>query len=238
MHALSVLTGREPTALTWQLSEPQALPALPGIVAVGNPADLLRRRPDIVASERALAAATARIGVATADLFPRVTFTGSVGYGAGTIGGLGDPGSGSRLIAPGISWAAFDLGRVRARIAGARARNAAALAGYEQTVLRALQETEDALVTHARFRDQLQHAADAAAASETAFRLARIRFEGGMVDFLQVLDAERTQLDAQSRLAQSRTAAATSVIAVYKALGGGWQGEEAGGAELIGSAAR
>jgi outer membrane protein, multidrug efflux system len=224
IHRLSVLTGREPTALTSPLSRPQALPPLPQVIAVGNPADLLRRRPDIQASERALAADTARIGVAVADLFPHVTFTGSVGYAAPQAHDLGDGGTGTRLIAPGISWAAFDLGRVRARIAGARARADGSLASYEQTVLRALEETEDALVTHARSRERLEHVAESAAASQKAAQLARARFDGGMTDFLEVLDSERTQLQAEDALAQSRTDAATSLIAVYKALGGGWQG--------------
>jgi len=223
IHRLSVLTGREPTALTRTLSTAQELPPLPQVIAVGNPADLLRRRPDIRASERELAASTARIGVAVADLFPKVTFTGSVGYAAASAGDLGNSGTGTRLIAPGISWAAFDIGRVRSRIAGARARNDAQLAAYEQTVLRALEETEDALVTHARSRERLEHTADSARASNTAARLARARFDGGMVDFLEVLDSERTQLEAEDRLAQSRTETATSLIAVYKALGGGWQ---------------
>jgi outer membrane protein, multidrug efflux system len=223
IHRLGVLTGREPTALIESLSAPQELPELPQIVAVGNPADLLRRRRDIRAAERELAASTARIGVAVADLFPRVTFVGSLGYAAERAGNLGDSGTGTRLIAPGISWAAFDLGRVRARIAGARARSEASVAFYEQTVLRALEETEDALVTHARARERLDHVADSARASRTAAQLARVRFDGGMVDFLQVLDAERTLLAAEDSLAQSRTDAATSLIAVYKALGGGWE---------------
>jgi multidrug efflux system outer membrane protein len=223
IHRLSVLTGREPTALTTPLSSPQDLPPLPQVIAVGNPADLLRRRPDIQASERLLAADTARIGVAVADLFPHVTFIGSVGYAAADSSALGDGGTGTRLIAPGISWAAFDIGRVRARIAGARARADASLAGYEQTVLGALQETEDALVTHARSRERLEHVADSARASNVAARLARARFDGGMTDFLEVLDSERTQLEAEDALAQSRTDTATSLIAVYKALGGGWQ---------------
>jgi multidrug efflux system outer membrane protein len=223
IHRLGVLTGREPSALIQTLSAPQELPELPQIVAVGNPADLLRRRRDIRAAERELAASTARIGVAVADLFPRVTFVGSLGYSASSAENLGDSGTGTRLIAPGISWAAFDLGRVRARIAGARARSEASVAFYEQTVLRALEETEDALVTHARARERLDHVADSARASRTAAQLARVRFDGGMVDFLQVLDAERTLLASEDSLAQSRTEAATSLIAVYKALGGGWE---------------
>jgi multidrug efflux system outer membrane protein len=223
IHRLSVLTGREPTALTSALTTARELPPLPNVIAVGNPADLLRRRPDIRVSERALAADTARIGIAVADLFPHVTFTGSVGYAAVNSGNLGDTGTGTRLIAPGISWAAFDIGRVRAQIAGARAHADGSLARYEQTVLRALEETEDALVTHARSRERLEHVAASAAASGTAARLARTRYDGGISDFLTVLDTERTQLEAEDTLAQSRTDTATSLVAVYKALGGGWQ---------------
>lgn len=224
IHRLSVLTGREPSAWSVALTPVQELPALPPIVAVGNPADLLRRRPDIRVTERNLAAATARIGVAVADLFPKVTFIGSIGYAADRSDGLGDSGTNTHLIAPFISWAAFDLGRVRAQIAGARARNEASLALYEQTVLRALEETEDALVTHARTRERLEHIAESERASRTAAQLARARYDGGMVDFLEVLDAERTLLAAEDSLAQTRTATATSLIAVYKALGGGWEG--------------
>jgi multidrug efflux system outer membrane protein len=224
IHRLSVLTGREPNALTDVLAPTKELPPLPAFAAVGDPASLLRRRPDIRVAEHDLAGATARIGVAIGDLFPKVSFTGTVGYVAGNASGLGDSGTDSYVIAPGISWAALDVGRVRARIAGARARNEAALARYDHTVLGALEETEDALVTHARARDRLAHVKQAAESSDTAARLARMRFQSGLVDFLQVLDAERTQLEAEDRLAQSRTDAATSLIAVYKALGGGWDG--------------
>jgi len=238
IHSLSVLTGREPTALTATLTPPEELPPIPELVAVGNPADLLRRRPDIRASERTLAADTARIGVAVADLFPQVTFTGNIAFQATTLSGLGDANSGSHIFTPGITWAAFDLGRVRARIAGARARTEGSLAFYEQTVLRALQETEDALVTHARSRERLMHMVDSARASETAARLARVRFNGGMVDFLEVLDAERTQLEAEDSLAQSRTDTATSLIAVYKALGGGWQDAPLPGGSPVAASSR
>jgi multidrug efflux system outer membrane protein len=223
IHRLGVLTGREPGALRESLADAKDLPVVPRIAAVGDPAGLLRRRPDIRVAERQLAADTARIGVAVADLFPRVSFTGSVGFVAGSADGLGDGGSDAYFLAPGISWAAFDLGRVQARIAASRARADGALLQYEQTVLRALEETENALVTHARARQRLEHAQDAAEASGTAAGLARLRFEGGTSDFLQVLDAERTQLEAEDRLAQARTEAATSLIAVYKSLGGGWE---------------
>jgi multidrug efflux system outer membrane protein len=223
IHRLSVLTGREPNGLQELLAPARDLPPLPQITAVGDPAGLLRRRPDIRVAERQLAASTALVGVAMGDLFPKVTFTGSFSYSATQPGYFGQSGSRGYVVGPGISWAAFDLGRVRAEIAGSRARSDVALAAYEQTVLRALEETENTLVTHARTRDSLKDASDAAEASRTAARIARTRYEGGMVDFLEVLDAERTQLAAEDRLAQSRTDAATSLIAVYKALGGGWQ---------------
>ncbi|HEX8757676.1 MAG TPA: efflux transporter outer membrane subunit [Steroidobacteraceae bacterium] len=223
IHRLGVLTGRDPDALTGILSAPHDLPPLPPIIPVGTPEELLRRRADIRAAERNLAGSTALVGVAISNLFPKVTFTGSFGYAALEPGGLGSSGSRSYSIGPGITWAAFDLGRVRAQIAGARAGAVIALDQYHQTVLNALEETEDALVTHARQRDQLRNAEDAARASATAARLAQIRYKGGMVDFLSVLDAERTELQTEDALAQSRTAAATSLIAVYKALGGGWE---------------
>jgi multidrug efflux system outer membrane protein len=223
IHRLSVLTGREPNALNAQLGPPRELPDLPQIAAVGDPAGLLRRRPDVRVAERQLAASTALVGVAIGDLFPKVTFTGSASYSAPQVSQLGETASRGYLIGPRISWAAFDLGRVYAEVAGSRARADVALAGYEQTVLRALEETEDALVTHARTRESLLQAADAAVASRTAAQIARTRYEGGLADFLDVLDAERTQLVAEDRLAQSRTDAATSLIAVYKALGGGWE---------------
>jgi len=162
-------------------------------------------------------------------MFPRVTFTGGVGYAAPTFGGLGDSGNDIYRIAPGISWAILDLGHVRAQIAAARARGEGALASYEQTVLRALQETEDALVTHARSRERLVRLVEAADASSTAAQIARLRYENGVVDFLQVLDAERSQLEAEDNLAQGRADTATSLVTVYKALGGGWAAPPAGG---------
>ncbi len=224
IHRLGVLTGREPNALQALLSTPRDLPPLPRSIAVGDPQALLRRRPDIRIAERQLAASNARIGVAVGDLFPKVTFVGSFGFDTAALSGLGSSGSRAYTIGPSISWAAFNLGRVRAQIAAQRAQTYTALAQYEQTVLRALEETENALVTHARTRDELMHAADAARASTTAARLARTRYEEGAADFLEVLDAERTQLEAEDHLAQSRTDALTSLVAVYTALGGSWEG--------------
>jgi outer membrane protein, multidrug efflux system len=223
IHRLSVLVGKEPGALRAELTPPQNLPPLPGIVPVGDPAGLLRRRPDIRVAERELAGATARVGVAVADLFPRVTFTGNAGYVATKSGDLGDSGSDTYTLAPGISWAIFDLGHVQARIGAAKWRKEGAVLQYEQTVLKALEETENSLVTHARARERLVHDEEAVRASNTAAGLARTRYENGASDFLAVLDAERIQLQSEDQLARSRTEAATSLIAVYKSLGGGWE---------------
>src|SRR5262249_48921178 len=140
-HRLGVLIGKQPTALVTTLSVPLPLPGLPTLIALGTPEDLLRRRPDIRVAERTLAAATARVGVATADLFPRVTVIGGIGVEAGSIPGFGKGNIETFTLGPRIFWAAFDLGRVRARISAADARTEAALAQYEQRVLVALEET-------------------------------------------------------------------------------------------------
>jgi len=225
IYRLSVLTGRVPNALTGELQTPQPLSTLPALNTIGDPATLLRRRPDIRVAERSLAASTARIGVAMGDLFPKVTFTGAIGYDASTFGGLGKSGSDTYSIGPAISWAAFDLGRVSARIKIARAQTDADLAAYESSVLGALEETEGALVTYGRAQIRRDLLTEAATASERASDLARQRFQGGLTDFVNVLEAERDALAVQDSLAQSHTQTATSLVAVYKALGGGWSDE-------------
>ena len=221
-HRLAVLNGREPGTLLGELAPAAPLPALPEGIAVGTPAELLRRRPDIAGAERRLAAATARIGVATADLFPRVTFNGTFGSAATDLGDLFTRGSETYGFGPRVSWAFLDLGRVRDRIDASDAGAGAQLAAYEGVVLRALEETENALVGYARARDEGRHLAESSAASTRAAELARLRFEGGAADFLHVLDAQRSQLLAEDQLAQSRTRTATALVAVYKAVSGGW----------------
>jgi multidrug efflux system outer membrane protein len=223
IHRLSVLTGQLPGALTGKLSQPAPMPKIPKTIQIGQPAELLRRRPDIRTAERALAAATARIGVATADLFPRVTFVGTIALEASTLSGIGAASSDTYSAGPRISWAALDLGRVYARIKAADARAEASLAQYEQTVLNALEETENALVNYNRERSRRELLSSAAKASEKAHELAHLRFAEGVSDFLTVLDAELRLLQDQDRLAQSQTATATSLAALYKALGGGWE---------------
>jgi multidrug efflux system outer membrane protein len=222
MHRIAVLTGRTPEALVAQLEAPQSLPVLQDPVAAGVPADLLRRRPDIAAAEHRLEAATARIGVATADLFPRFTLGGLIGSQASGGGDLFGRDSETRLVALGVDWSFLDVGRVRARLAAAEAGADEHLARYQQTVLRALEETETALVRYQNARTERVHLEAAANASARGAELARLRFEGGLIDFLQVLDAERTRLEAEDQLAQSQARTATALVAVYRALAGGW----------------
>jgi multidrug efflux system outer membrane protein len=175
-----------------------------------------------------LAAATARIGVAVGDLFPRVTMTGELGYSAPSFGDFGSNEARYFAFGPSITWAAFDLGRVQARIGESKALTNAALATYQGAVLNALEDTEGALITYGRAQTRRQALQLAAAASDKAADLARQRFQGGLIDFLEVLDAERTALSAELLLSQSRTDAATSLIAVYKALGAGWEASPSG----------
>ena len=223
IYRLSVLCGQMPKALVEQLSPSAPLPKEPGIVAIGQPAELLRRRPDIRIAERQLAAATARIGVATADFFPRVTFVGNISLEAMTLAGMAAPGSESYTVGPKISWPALDLGRVYARLKAADAHAEASLAYYEQTVLNALEETENALVGYGEQRKRRELLASAAEASAEAHRLALLRYQEGISDFLTVLDSETRLRQDQVLLAQSETATATALTAVYKALGGGWE---------------
>jgi outer membrane protein, multidrug efflux system len=222
-YRLSVLTGRQPTALNATLSPPAPPPALPPLNAIGTPEQLLRRRPDVRAAERRLAGATARVGVAVGDLFPKVTMNGEIGFLSPTFGEFGTAESRFFSFGPSITWAAFDLGRVRARIGSAKALTDASLAAYEGAVLGALEDTEGALISYGRSQTRRDALQVAAAASDKAADLAQQRFEGGLIDFLEVLDAERTALSAELLLSQSRTDAATSLIAVYKALGAGWR---------------
>ena len=222
MHRIEVLVGVVPGRLAERLGAEAPMPALPTGLALGQPAQLLRRRPDIRVAERQLAATSARIGVAMADLFPRVTMNADIGLSALRFDALGDAGNDTRTFGPSITWGILDYGHIRQQIKAAGARNEAQLANYEQTVLLALEETENALSDYGRERRRLEHLERAAKASVQAADLATQRFEGGVADFLTALDAYRTALEAEDLLAASQTQAATSLIALYKALGGGW----------------
>lgn len=219
IHRISVLIGEQPATLERELKKAQPMPTLPSLVHIGKPAELLRRRPDIEAAEKSLEAATERVGVAVADLFPKVTFNGTVAIQANSLGGTG---SGARSFGPNISWAAFNLGRVQAQIDAAGARAKAQLASYQKTVLLALEETEDALVDYGRQQARRELLRQAAKDAEAA---AKIAHEGvGALDPLNITEADRAMLLAQIELASSETNTATALVSIYKALGGGWEG--------------
>lgn len=220
-HQLALLLGLPPTALDQQLAQVSGLPRLPEFIPVGSPASLLRRRPDVAAAERALAAATARIGVARASLYPDITFSADIGSEANQPGYLGDRGALTFGVGPTISWSLFDPA-IYARIRGAHATTDAAIADFQKTVLTALADTETALDAYAGERRRLGALVTADEASTRAAELAQIRYRYGAENFLTVLDAERTRLEADDARAQSEIQRAQDLIAIFRALGGGW----------------
>jgi multidrug efflux system outer membrane protein len=222
---LAVLTGAGPTALDVRLAEQRPLPGLPPtpLAAIGSPQTLLARRPDVAAAEAQLRAAEARTGSARAALYPSLTLSGTLGLNAGRIGDLGDSASFAYNLGASLLYSLIDHGQRRAQVAAADARRDAALAQFDQAVLAALEETEGALVGFTRAQQRTEHLFTAAQAAEGAARIARARFEAGTIDFLALLDAERELLLARDRLAQGQTAAATSLVAVYRSLAGGWR---------------
>lgn len=231
INRLAVLSGKAPETLRTHLAAFQPLPSLPTTLAVGDPLSLLQRRPDIQAAEQALKGAVAEYNVRVADLYPRVRLDGSLGYLSTDWSRLGEEPTETFIFAPSIRWAAFDLGRVQAHINAADARAQARLAEFEQSVQRALEETDNALQNFSREEERRATLQQAARASTQAARFARQKFEIGSGDFFSVLDAERSQLDINARLAQSETQLLLNLIAIYKALGGGWE-THAGNAQL------
>jgi len=221
-NRIATLLGQRPEHLTVDLA-PRELPAIAKALPIGDPTELLRRRPDIYAAERQLAAATANIGVATADLFPRVSLSGFLGFTAGRGSQLGSSAARAWGVAPTISWAAFDLGSVRARLRGAEAEADGALASYEQQVLLALEESENAFSDYGKRQERLLSLVRQSEASRAAAEQAAIRYREGTVDFLILLDAERERLAAEDAQAQAEVELYSGIVAIYKALGGGWQ---------------
>jgi multidrug efflux system outer membrane protein len=218
-HRIAVLIGQRPGELQVDLA-PRPYSPIAKALPLGDVDTFLRRRPDIRAAERQYAAAAAREGVAAADLFPRITITGFLGFIAGRGNLFGEKDSHAWAVTPGLSWSAFDIGSSRARLRGAEAGTREAEAIYEQTVLRALEETENALVNYGEQQQRLVKLNDQARESARASSIARARYREGVADFLALLDAERTQLQAEEAVAQSESQVFTSVVAVYKSLGG------------------
>jgi NodT family efflux transporter outer membrane factor (OMF) lipoprotein len=219
-NRLAVLTGVAPGALADELGMVGPIPVGPIEIAAGIPADTLRKRPDVRASERTLAAATARIGVAQAQLFPALNLSGNVGTSALSLGRLGDVVTGGVFAT--LSQLIFDGGRRLASIRSARASAEGAFAAYRQTVLTALEDVENGLVALKSARDREGSLAEAFEAANNAAILARSQYRAGLTDFQTLLDAERQLLSARDGLASAKADEANAIVQLYLALGGGW----------------
>ncbi len=223
INALSFLLGEAPQALRAELITPEAVPPVPPRIPIGLPSELARRRPDIRQAEAQLHAATADIGVAIADFYPKVTLDGSIGLQALKFKDLGNWGARQYGLGPTISIPIFEGGRLRGTLALRKVEQQEAALSYQQTVLQAWHDVDNALTAYAaeqRRRDALQ---ESVAQNQRALALSRARYTQGVEDFLNVLDNERTLLQAQLQLAQSTTTVSQNLVQLYKALGGGWE---------------
>lgn len=237
-NALATLLGETPQTFKLPAATPARETLTVRTIDVGDPAALLARRADIAAAERTLAAATARIGVETASLYPEIQVQGSIGLVAGSFNAMSGAGVLSSFLAPVVRWSFLDTGRVRARIAASEARTKEALITYDQTVLRALQETDDAFKAYGAAGSTLGLRLLESASNREAARLARVRFSAGEGIYLDVLEAERSDFASQRALAVARTHQRLAVVSIYKALGGGWEicaqaDQDCGGADGI-----
>nr|WP_321398588.1 efflux transporter outer membrane subunit [uncultured Desulfobacter sp.] len=226
MNRVAVLSGLTPGTLNDTLITPHPLPTLPDTIAVGLPADALRRRPDVREAEYELIAQTAQVGVATADLYPKLTLSGSIGVDALTpaelIDNAFDPSHWARSLAANLAHTLFDAGAIRKNIEVQNSLQEQALIQYKSMILSALEEVENALVAYAKEQIRLEHLTVAAQEAQTAEELAKQKYESGLVDFTTVLTSQQTVLSYQSDLATSRGTCVSNLITLYKVLGGGW----------------
>jgi multidrug efflux system outer membrane protein len=225
-HRLEVLLGQQPGALEPELSQASAIPAHPPVVPIGLPSELLLRRPDVRRAERQLAAATANIGVAKADLFPKFFLTGAYGFQSVSASDWFTGNSQLWSVGPTMQWRIFDAGRIRSNIKVQNARQEQALATYEQTTLTAFEEVENGLVLYAKEQTRRRSLQDAVVSSQRSLDVATSLYVNGLADFLRVLDAERSLYQAQDELVQSDRAISANLVALYKSLGGGWESLE------------
>jgi NodT family efflux transporter outer membrane factor (OMF) lipoprotein len=222
-NRLAVLIGQHPGTLRDALAERKAIPVTPLEVAVGVPADILRRRPDIRRAERRLAAQTAQIGVAKADLYPRFSLLGSIGLEALAPGNLFSLGSRTHSIGSVVDWPLFDAGAIRSNIEVQSALQQQALIQYETAVLEALEDVENALVAYAKEQSRRQSLIEATEAARRAVDLAQTQYSSGLIEFANVLIAQQAVLSLQDQLAVSEGGVTSNLIALYKSLGGGWR---------------
>jgi NodT family efflux transporter outer membrane factor (OMF) lipoprotein len=222
IHQLSILLAKAPNELETELGQPQPIPLPPPQVPMGLPRDLLRRRPDIRRAERNLAAATARVGVATAQLYPRFTLSGSLGQQSTKFTNLFDSASTFWSLGPGFTVPIFNAGSIRSNIAAEKAFAEESLANYQQTVLNALAEVEDTLVAYQKEFVRRESLAASVAANQRAVSLSQQLYQRGLTNFLDVLDSQRALFTSQDALAQSDAQVSANAVALLKALGGGW----------------
>jgi NodT family efflux transporter outer membrane factor (OMF) lipoprotein len=223
IHRIALLLGEEPNALAGELATHAPIPLPPGTVPVGLPSDLLRRRPDIRRAERRLAGASARIGVAVADLFPRFSLVAGAGVDSSDSENLFNWGSRTFNVGPSVRWPIFNAGKLRAMVQVRNAQQEQALIAYQKTVLSALAEVEDAIVALTTEQQRAQSLDERVSATSEAAQIAADQYRQGLSDFLTVLDAQRSLLEAEDEQARSRQSVTTDLIALYKALGGGWE---------------
>ena len=222
-NRLAVLIGQHPGSLRDTLAERKAIPVTPLEMAVGVPADILRRRPDVRRAERQLAAQTAQIGVATADLYPKFSLLGSIGLEALSPGNLFSLGSRTHGIGATVAWPLFDAGAIRSNIEVQNALQEQALIRYEAAVLTALEDVENALIAYAKEQNRRQSLTEATEAARRAVDLAQKQYSSGLIEFGNVLIAQRSLLSLQDQLAVSEGEVTSNLIALYKSLGGGWK---------------
>jgi outer membrane protein, multidrug efflux system len=222
-YRIAALMGRSFTEVIAELSVPRPIPRAVSDVPVGLPSELLKRRPDVRAAERRIAAANARIGVAQADLYPHFSLTGVAGFESLNFSSFATGSSGYYQIGPNISWRIFDAGRIRFQVLVESARTDAAAAAYQRTMLDAFRDVETALISYANVKLSHDQLAAESAADTDAVDIARLLYERGVENFLPVLDAERSLYAADDKLAQSERDASLALVALYKSLGGGWQ---------------
>lgn len=223
INHLSVLTGQTPDSLQAELSQVQPLPTIPSSVAVGDAGTLLKRRPDIRLAERELAASVAEYNFNVADLYPRINISGSIGFLAATMGNLFTSAASTAFAQPALYWSAFDRERVKSRIDASDARTRAQLASFDKTVLGALEEVDTGMVNFSKSQARRSQLKQAASANAHSYELARKRYDKGLDALPDLLNIETQYLAAQDRLMQSEIDSAVNVIALYKALGGGWE---------------
>ncbi|HEY6640799.1 efflux transporter outer membrane subunit [Povalibacter sp.] len=223
-NALALLVGADPNALRSELATRPASPALPAIAAAGVPSELARRRPDIRRAEAELHAATAEIGVAVADLYPRISLTGSFTQQSLDASDFAEWGARQWVVGPSISLPVFQGGRLRAVVELRKLQQQEAAVNYQRTVLNAWHEIENALDAYAAERRRHQELAAVVSASREAYDIAHVRYQHGLVNYLVDLDAHRTLLQAERAYSESNTQIGVQLVALYKTLGGGWTG--------------